>query len=182
MGLYHPLDADTNLKYKLLCFLTPNKNFLKRIALAFNRDRYCHLALYLQLILFHYQLPFQNKAPFTRSTKAVTLINPMKVHIMEIKLLNRLECFILSHVDKTDCRQFAGFYQCSSLSITFCCYAPTAKLMTLSTDVLMLLSESNSLSQIFIFLRKLSWSIWESISNIKEQQTKCKWGYDTRHN
>jgi hypothetical protein len=25
MGLYHPLDGDTNLKYKLLCFLTPNK-------------------------------------------------------------------------------------------------------------------------------------------------------------
>jgi hypothetical protein len=25
MGLYHPLDGDTNLKYKLLCLLTPNK-------------------------------------------------------------------------------------------------------------------------------------------------------------
>ena len=25
MGLYHPLDGDTNLKYKLLGFLTPNK-------------------------------------------------------------------------------------------------------------------------------------------------------------
>ncbi len=25
MGLYHPLDGDTNLKYKLLCFLTHNK-------------------------------------------------------------------------------------------------------------------------------------------------------------
>ncbi len=25
IGLYHPLDGATNLKYKLLCFLTPNK-------------------------------------------------------------------------------------------------------------------------------------------------------------
>ncbi len=25
MRLYHLLDGDTNLKYKLLCFLTPNK-------------------------------------------------------------------------------------------------------------------------------------------------------------
>ncbi len=28
MGLHHPLDGDTNLKYKLLCFLTPNKKIL----------------------------------------------------------------------------------------------------------------------------------------------------------
>jgi hypothetical protein len=25
IGLYHPLDGINNLKYKLLCFLTPNK-------------------------------------------------------------------------------------------------------------------------------------------------------------
>ncbi len=53
MGLYHPLDGDTNLKYKLLCFLTPNKKNSKKKALAFNRDRCCHLALCLQSILFH---------------------------------------------------------------------------------------------------------------------------------
>jgi hypothetical protein len=29
MGLYHPLDGDTNLKYKLLCFLTPKKKKFK---------------------------------------------------------------------------------------------------------------------------------------------------------
>jgi hypothetical protein len=29
MGLYHPLDGDTNLKYKLLCFLTPDKKNFK---------------------------------------------------------------------------------------------------------------------------------------------------------
>ena len=54
MGLYHPLDGKTNLKYKLLCFLTPNKKISKRKALAFNQDRCCHLALCLQLILFDF--------------------------------------------------------------------------------------------------------------------------------
>jgi hypothetical protein len=54
MGLYHPLDGVTNLKYKLLYFLTPNKKISKRKALAFNRDRCCHLALCLWFILFHY--------------------------------------------------------------------------------------------------------------------------------
>jgi hypothetical protein len=45
MGLYHPLDGDSNLKYKLLGFLTPNKKISKGKALAFNWDRCCHLAL-----------------------------------------------------------------------------------------------------------------------------------------
>jgi hypothetical protein len=57
MGLYHPLDGNINLKYKLLCFLTPNKKLSKKKALAFNRERCCHQALCLRLILFHlYQL------------------------------------------------------------------------------------------------------------------------------
>jgi hypothetical protein len=38
MGLYHSLDGVTNLKYKLLYFLTPYKKISKRKALAFNRD------------------------------------------------------------------------------------------------------------------------------------------------
>ncbi len=53
MGLYHPLDGVTNLKYKLLYFLIPNKKNSKRKALAFNWDRCCHLAICLWLILFH---------------------------------------------------------------------------------------------------------------------------------
>jgi len=52
-GLYRPLDGLTYLKYKLLCFLTHNKLIFKRKVLAFNLDRCCHLALCLQLILFH---------------------------------------------------------------------------------------------------------------------------------
>ncbi len=53
MGLYHPLDVVTNLKYKLLHFLTLHNNISKRKALAFNRDRCCHLVICLRLILFH---------------------------------------------------------------------------------------------------------------------------------
>jgi hypothetical protein len=30
MGLYHPLDGDTNLKYKLLGFLTPYKKIKEK--------------------------------------------------------------------------------------------------------------------------------------------------------
>jgi hypothetical protein len=53
MGVYRPPDGITNLKYKLLYFLTPNKKNSKRKALAFDRDRCCHLAICLWLILFH---------------------------------------------------------------------------------------------------------------------------------
>jgi len=56
IGLYHPLNGITNLKYKLMCFLTINKKISKRNALAFNWDRCCHLALCLRLIVFHYKL------------------------------------------------------------------------------------------------------------------------------
>jgi hypothetical protein len=53
LGLYHPLVGATNLKYRLLYFLTPNKKISKRKALAFNRDRCYHLGIYLQLIILH---------------------------------------------------------------------------------------------------------------------------------
>ncbi len=35
MGLYHPLDGLTNLKYKLLYFLTRNKNNFKEKGTSF---------------------------------------------------------------------------------------------------------------------------------------------------
>ncbi len=35
MGLYHPLDGITNLKYKLLYFLTPNKKEFEEIGANF---------------------------------------------------------------------------------------------------------------------------------------------------
>ncbi len=55
IGLHHPLDGVPNSEYKLLCFIQLIKYFCKdQKARAFNRDRCCHLALCLQLILFHY--------------------------------------------------------------------------------------------------------------------------------
>jgi hypothetical protein len=35
MGLYHALEGITNLKYKLLYFLTPNKNIFKEKGTSF---------------------------------------------------------------------------------------------------------------------------------------------------
>jgi hypothetical protein len=54
IGLYHPPIGVTNLKYKLSCLITPNKKISKWKALAFNRDRCCHLALCLGLIFIHW--------------------------------------------------------------------------------------------------------------------------------
>jgi hypothetical protein len=53
MVLDHPLDGITNPKYKLLHFLTTKVFCKEKKALAFNRDRCCHLVLCLQLMLFH---------------------------------------------------------------------------------------------------------------------------------
>ncbi len=54
IGLHHLLDGVPNPEYKLFCFIQLNKYFCKeQKALAFNRDRCCHLALCIQLILFH---------------------------------------------------------------------------------------------------------------------------------
>ncbi len=54
MRLCHPPDGSTSPKYKLLCFITTKNFFCKeKNALAFNRDRCCHLVLYLRLIPFH---------------------------------------------------------------------------------------------------------------------------------
>jgi hypothetical protein len=66
MGLYHPLDGVTNPKYKLLCSLTAKKSFRKeKKALAFNQYRCCHLALCLQLILFHWLVQVLGKLTTT---------------------------------------------------------------------------------------------------------------------
>jgi hypothetical protein len=53
--LHHPLDGTFIPEYELLCFIQLPKFFCKEEkALAFNRDGCCHLALCLQLILFHF--------------------------------------------------------------------------------------------------------------------------------
>jgi len=53
IGLHHSPDGITNPKYKLQCFITTKFLCKEKNALAFNRDRCCHLALCLQLIPFH---------------------------------------------------------------------------------------------------------------------------------
>jgi hypothetical protein len=57
IGLHHPLDGVTNPECKLLHFIQLTKLVCKnKMALAFNLDRCCHLALCVQVILFHLQL------------------------------------------------------------------------------------------------------------------------------
>jgi hypothetical protein len=73
MGLYHSLDGNTNLKHKLLCFLTSNKKISKKKALAFNRDRCCHLVLCLWLILFHWPNTFFWKMSVTVTVALLAL-------------------------------------------------------------------------------------------------------------
>jgi hypothetical protein len=51
IGLYHPLDDITNPKCKLLHFFTITFFNKEKKALAFNRDRCCHLVLCLRLIM-----------------------------------------------------------------------------------------------------------------------------------
>ncbi len=53
LASFHSLDGVTNPKYKLLHFIQLTIFFKKKRALAFNRNRCCHLALCLRLILFH---------------------------------------------------------------------------------------------------------------------------------
>jgi len=53
MRLCRPPDGSTSPKYKLLCFII-NKICKEKNALAFNRDRCCHLVLCLQLTPFHW--------------------------------------------------------------------------------------------------------------------------------
>ncbi len=53
MRLCHPPDGSTSPKYKLPCFITTKCFCKEKNALAFNRDRCCHLVLCLQLIPFH---------------------------------------------------------------------------------------------------------------------------------
>jgi hypothetical protein len=78
IGLHHPLDGVTNPEYKWLPFIQLTKCFCKeKNALAFNRDRCCHLALCLWLILFHRKKFFKyhpcKLSRMTRHLKAIDL-------------------------------------------------------------------------------------------------------------
>ncbi len=54
--LYHAPKGITNPKNKFMHFLTVNFFCKEKKAQAFNRDRCCHLALCLHLILFHWSV------------------------------------------------------------------------------------------------------------------------------
>ncbi len=58
MRLCHPPDGTTRPKYKLLFFITTKFFCKEKNALAFNRDRCCHLVLCLRLIPFLWQQPY----------------------------------------------------------------------------------------------------------------------------
>ncbi len=66
MRLCHQPDGSTSPKYKLLCFIITKKICKEKNALAFNRDRRCHLVLCLRLIPFHY-FKFTQIQPATNS-------------------------------------------------------------------------------------------------------------------
>jgi hypothetical protein len=72
MRLCQPPDGSTSPKYKLLCFITTKKISKEKNALAFNRDRCCHLVLCLRLIPFHYTNYFY-----------VTKSNVIRVNVIE---------------------------------------------------------------------------------------------------
>ena len=55
IGIYHLLYGVTSTKYKLSRFLTTNFLCKEKNTLTFNRDRCCHLALCIWLILFHWE-------------------------------------------------------------------------------------------------------------------------------
>ncbi len=76
MGHDHPLDGITNPKYKLLHFLTTEVFCKEKKALAFYRDRCCHLVLCLQLILFHCSHSLKCVVPLWLSSSALILKLP----------------------------------------------------------------------------------------------------------
>ena len=70
MRLCHPPDGSTSPKYKLLCFMTTKK---EKNALAFNRDRCCHLVLCLRLIPFHCTAYTSTSEPRVENSVQTTL-------------------------------------------------------------------------------------------------------------
>jgi hypothetical protein len=81
--VYNPVNGVSNPKYKLLCFLT---NFCEeKKALAFNRDRFCHLALFLRLILLSSIVP--RKKSFVRYPPVSRPLSNMKCSAPKTKSL-----------------------------------------------------------------------------------------------
>jgi hypothetical protein len=108
IGLCYLLDGITIPKYKLLHFST-TKFFYREKALAFNRDRCCHLTLCLFLILLYY-VSFTNSKfwqtqsqhfeltrpiddnPFMKSVHYGRIISNLRFNLEQSSLQNTL-CF-----------------------------------------------------------------------------------------
>jgi hypothetical protein len=104
--MYHPLDGVSNPKYKLFYSLTTNFFRKEKKALALNRDGCCHLALCLQLILFHYKInvwvlitALAQNASFLDDTKTLApLFSHSKLSRRLQKYLKCLLAPILEHI------------------------------------------------------------------------------------
>jgi hypothetical protein len=96
IGLYHPLDGVTNPRYKLLYFVKTKKICKEKKALAFYRDRCCHLALCLWLILFHKDLLF--------GLMDLDLSTPVSYHPSLVKSLHSLAALQHAHPQKHVCK------------------------------------------------------------------------------
>ncbi len=83
MRLCHPPDGSTSPKYKLVCFIKTKKICKEKNALAFNRDRCCHLVLCLRLIPFHSMKKYLKN-------QAEVLTRPMLWNFSGLNLLFRL--------------------------------------------------------------------------------------------
>ncbi len=92
IGLHHPLDGITSPLYKLLRFIQLTNFFCKeKKALAFNRDRCCHLALCLQLMLFHWTGRCLGE-PYLYAANGITRFEKCK------QLLEYKQLFLLRHL------------------------------------------------------------------------------------
>ena len=65
MRLHYSKDGSTYSGYKLMCFVYIHWSFyIEQNTLAFNRDKWCHLALCLLMILLHWVTSFSSKLAY----------------------------------------------------------------------------------------------------------------------
>jgi hypothetical protein len=101
-------------KYKLLGFLTPNRKNSKRKALAFNRDRCCHLALCLRLILFQcwdtnisFYLETSGGQSYNIYLDVVLFSTPVSIrHLWPLETVVFLHCCLICTVPLFGYKQF----------------------------------------------------------------------------
>ncbi len=103
MRLCHPPDGSTSPKYKLLRYITTKFFCKEKNALAFNRDRCCHLVLCLRLIPFH--------SIYTGKNSFLTVAKKMKFCESQVLSLSVCRPFIINENNKFFCH----FHETSGL-------------------------------------------------------------------